>query len=298
VGNDLVVFGGFINDFADVTNRTYALDVSVDGSTWRRMDDIPLTVGITHAAVAAVGTTIYLCGGYSTYPGPHISTCLVYDHSTAPGNGQWSQIANLPQGGSAAGGMIYDTVQNALYYSGGRQSFTTGNVLTVDVSNTWKFSLTNRAVGWVRATPIPYHANHLSSVTHTNALGQERHYFMGGQSLLNEAKGNVADNFEFIAHSETWIRRASMPLARGHTTASTRAVGCGIIVAGGSLNSSTNGKNRTSIVSYYDVAMDRWTTSIGNIPAPGATPIVDIDQNGYIHFMNTHRNSARRSITL
>jgi Kelch motif len=298
VGNDLIIFGGFTNAFTIATNRTYARDVTNENSTWRRMDDMPLASGVTHAATVSIGTMVYICGGYyGPHPGPHIPYCFVYDHSKAPGNGQWSNFTNLPNGGTAGAGMIYDSLRNTLYYTGGGQRLTPGSVNPIDVNNTWKFSLNDPASGWLASTPIPYSANHLSYVTNVNAMGQERHFVLAGQHAENECCGNLADHFEFLAANETWIRRASMPFPRGHAAASTRAIGNGFIIAGGSANSNSTKKNRTDDVSYYDIPTDTWTASIGVLPTPGATPIVVVHSNGYMYFVNAAPTSSRRRIS-
>jgi hypothetical protein len=294
MGNDLVVFGGFYNNFANVTNHTYALDVTVPNSLWRRMDDLPLPIGITHAAYTLVGATkVYICGGYSAYPAQHIPYCFVYDHARAPGRRQWTRMAPLPKGGSAGGGMIYDAVQNALYYTGGRRSFySAAGDVTIDSANAWKYSFAQST--WVASTPLPYKANHLSSVTYLDTGGTERHFLLGGQKLLNESGGNLAFLYEFLPSNETWVRRASMPMARGHFSASTRPVGCGFLIAGGSVNSATRQKNRTSDISYYDVTRNRWSY-LGNLPLAEPTPIVTL-HNGYLHFVANFDSCKRRPI--
>jgi hypothetical protein len=298
VGNDIVIMAGFIDDFASVTNQTYARDMTVPGSTWRRMDDMPLAIGVTHAATLRIGSKVYLCGGYyGGHPGPHIPYCFTYNHGIAPGSGlQWTRFADLPNGGTAGAGMIYDSLRNALYYAGGGQRLTPGSIHPIDSNATWKYSFDNPAVGWVPSTPVPYRANHLSSVTHRDYSGVERHFFAGGQRQEYESQGNLADNFEFIAATETWVRRKSMTLARGHATASTRAIGCGFILAGGSVNSATTAKNRTSDISYYDIPTDTWT-SIGNLSHNLATPVVDIHPNGYMYFIGGSLRSLRRRIS-
>jgi hypothetical protein len=162
----------------------------------------------------------------------------------------------------------------------------------------WKYSLSNPALGWVESTPIPYFGNHISYVTARDDRGAQRHYFLGGQIGENEIFGNLADVFEFNAVEERWIRRASMPFGRSHSTASTRPIGCGFIVAGGAINAvSIPGKKvQTSDISYYDIPTDTWT-SIGSIGLPMVTPLVAIDKNGYMHFVNTrNKNSYRRRI--
>jgi Kelch motif len=294
VGDDIVLFGGFYNGVANVTNRTYARSVSKVNDVWRRMDDLPLPGGLTHAAQVAIGNKVYLCGGYSTYPGPHRTSCYVYDHAKAPGTKQWSNFSSLPIG-SAGAGMIYDAARNALFYAGGRQSYNATDAGTLDVTNTWKYSFDRP--GWVASTPIPYQANHQSAVTHTDAWGNQRHFFLGGQERLYECCRNRNATFEFRPATETWVRRADMPLARGHATASTRAIGCGLIMAGGSVDSLTGrDRNRTSIISYYDIPSDQWTLHMGNVPFAGATPIVVLPSNGYMHFVNHHPSSSRRRI--
>ena len=296
VGDDIVMFGGFFNGIANVTNHTYARSVRNPTETWRRMDDVPLPGGLTHAAEVAVGLKVYLCGGYSVYPGPHRNSCYVYDHAIAPGSGsQWSTLANIPIG-SAGAGMIYDAASNTLFYSGGRQSYNFSNPGTFDVTHTWKYSFDHPSVGWVASTPIPYMANHQSAVTHTDSFGKQRHFYLGGQERLYECCRNKNETYEFITSTETWVRRSSMPLARGHATASTRSIGCGFIIAGGSVNSPIGILNRTTDMSYYDIPSDCWTR-IGDVPFPGATPVVVIPPNsGFIHFVNQRPSSSRRRI--
>ena len=294
IGNDIVIFAGFVNKLSDVVNHTYARDVTFDDSPWRRMDDMPLSVGVTHAATAVVGMSVYLCGGYQGgHPGPHVPYCFVYDHSKAPGQSQWSKIANLPNNGTAGAGMIYDTKRNSLYYAGGGQRLVPGSPHPVDLHNAWKYSFDNPKSGWVAITPVPYAANHLSAVTHRTAKGIERHFFIGGQTGEFEITGNLADTFEFVATKQEWIRRASMPQARSHATASTRPVRCGFIIAGGSFNSMTSKKNRTADISYYDIPTNTWT-SLGSAPTAMATPVVVIHPNGYMYFLDNAQQSFRR----
>jgi hypothetical protein len=298
IGDDLVIFGGFTNSFTIATNRTYARDLTgAISSEWRRMDDMPLVLGITHAATVAVGQKVYFCGGYQgPHPGPHVPYCFIYDHSKLPGTGQWSDFPFLPNGGTAGAGMIYDSVRNMLFYSGGGQRVIPNSVHPIDMSDTWKISLNDPSSGWVASAPIPYQANHLSYVTHRDETGTERHFFLAGQKQEYEANGNLVDNYEFVAASETWIRRADIPFSRGHAAASTRAVGCGFIIGGGSTNSNSTARKRIADISYYDIPSDTWTAGIGMLPHEGATPVVVIHPNGYMHFVNAAPSSNRRRI--
>ena len=294
IGNDLVVFGGFNSDFTTVTNQTYALDSSLTNRSWRRMDDMPLATGITHAATLVIGMKMYMCGGYEgPPPGPHVDKCFIYDHSKLPGTGQWSNFTPLLNNGSGGGGMIYDVVRNALYYSGGTQRPVPGSREAHDQDTTWKFSFDHPTIGWIASTPIPYMANHQSYVS-VYFQGRYRHYFVGGQIGENEKQGNVADLFEFIASNETWVRRASMPYGRGHTTVSTRAYGCGFLLAGGSINSPiVNKLNRTDDILFYHIPSDNWT-SLGVLPAKGATPKVFVDEdNDFLYYVDNRRSNRR-----
>ena len=294
VGNDMISFSGFINSFKAVTNQNFARDMISISSAWRKMDDMPQLFDVTHAATAVVGMKVYFCGGYrGAHPGPHSPFCYEYDHSKTPGTGQqWTRFADIPMNGTAGAGMFYDTGRSALYYVGGGQRLVKGRSHAVDVNNSWKFDFLRPSVGWVASTSVPYKANHLSAVT-TKFHDQDRHFIVGGQISEQEATGNLADLFEFIASNETFIRRTSMPFGRSHTTISTRAIGCGFVVAGGSVNSVNGRKNRTANMLYYDVPTNSWT-SIGDIPRSLATPLVDIHPNGYIYFVNDKGTSRRQ----
>ena len=293
VGDDMVSTGGFSGNFASVTKQMYARNLLVANSPWRRMDDMPAAIAITHAATVVIGLKMYMCGGYEgPLEGPHVAHCFVYDHSKAPGTGQWSTFQSLPNTGSAGGGIIYDKVKNALFYSGGAQRSTVdGNMVTIDQDNTWKYSFDDPSSGWVAATPIPYKANHQSYVT-VQYQGVDRHYFAGGQLDGREIGGNVADVFEFIPSSETWVRRASMPYGRGHTATSTRAYGCGFLIAGGAING--KGYARTNQIHFYHIPSDSWTY-IASLPVKKATPKVFMDEkNNNLFFVDTTKTSIRK----
>lgn len=257
------------------------------------MDDMPVVIGVTHAGVVAIDTKVYLCGGYAgSASGHHVDTCFVYDHSKSPGTGQWSTFPSLPDSGSGGGTMFYDSAKNALFYTGGAQRPIAGSRQVKDVTNTWKYSFNDPLSGWLASTAIPYHANHQSSVTNRNMFGEERHFVLGGQRGSNEITNNIADVYEFIASTETWIRRASLPYGRSHASISTRAIGCGFIVAGGSLNGQK--LTRTSDIHYYDIPSDSWTM-IGSLPTVAATPPVFIDSNNFIYYVD-HKRTSRRKI--
>jgi N-acetylneuraminic acid mutarotase len=267
-----LLVSGFKDEFNATTSHAYTLDTTNASAVWMRQDDYPMLGGITHAAFVVVRGQFFICGGYrGGAPGPHTNRCFVMDLSQPKGR-QWSPLAALPNGGRAAGGLVYDSALDSLIFSGGSQRPILHNITTVDYTNTWMYSFRNPRGKWIPKAPIPYTANHISYVTTTDAAGRERHYFSGGQDRENEAFGNKRDHYEYVASTDTWTRRMPIPFARGHTSSSTRAVGCGYFVAGGA----TNGKVKLSDISYYHVPTDRWTVSIGQLPKALNTPVCDI----------------------
>jgi hypothetical protein len=260
IGTDFVIFSGFKNGYLTATTETYALDMSVPNAIWKRMDDMPFAQGITHQGLVVIDMKAYLCGGYiGGSLGVSTDRCFVYDH-TKPTGQQWSNFTPLPKGGRSGGAMIFDSSVNAIVYAGGSQRLTQGQPVAIDYKDTWMYSFNNPAAGWVQQSNIPFYGNHMNSITVFDGSGKERHYVFGGQVGDYELWGNIETMYEYIAATDKWIQRASMPFARGHSTSAVRAVGCGFLVAGGRTN-----KGLTGDISYYNSADDTWQ-SIGQLP--------------------------------
>lgn len=297
IGTDIVISGGFINSFASTTKHTYTRSINnFNTDTWRRMDDMPAPIGITHAATVVIGNKMYMCGGYEGQPpGPHVSNCYIYDHSMPPGSGwQWSDFVPLPNNGTAGAAMVYDAHSNTIYYIGGAQRPILGRRHALDMFNTWKISLDNITAGWRNSTPIPYGANHQSYVTVNYLQREERHYVLGGQKGENEANGNVADVFEFHSNIETWSRKTDMLFPRGHATVSTRPIGeCGFIIAGGAINGAQ--LTRTNEIHYYHIPNNTWIL-MGTLPQAIATPPVFVGQDDYMYFISNQRTRRRKIV--
>jgi hypothetical protein len=105
--------------------------------------------------------------------------------------------------------------------------------------------------------------------------GNARHFFLGGQKAEGEANDNFSKNYEWDAVNEGWIARADIPMPRGHFSSSTRSIGCGFLIAGGT----ANGMSKISDISYYDKDSDKWT-KIGNLWTSINTPVCDIATYG------------------
>jgi len=198
-----------------------------------------------------------------------ITDCVVYDNTIAAGNGQWTALPSLPDG-RAGGGMIYDTASNSLVFAGGAERPDPSHPHAVDYQHTWKLNLGNIGAGWQTMTDIPYLANHMSYVTVRDSTKRERHIFVGGQVGEEEKTGNVSDNYEYDVATDTWIKLADIPIPRGHSSSSTRAMGCGFWMAAGT----TNDTGTTKDVSFYDIELNTWT-HIGETRNPIKTPVCD-----------------------
>jgi hypothetical protein len=290
IGTSMVLVGGFMAGYANVSVQTHAWDTAdPNAAWWQRMDDYPFAEGVTHAAFAVVGTMFYMCGGYAGGGiGLQTDVCMVYNHSIPPGAAkQWSLIAKLPDG-RAGGGMVYDSTLNALIFSGGAKRPIAQQRSAVDYNSTWLYNLSNPSTGWVVRAPIPFHANHMSFVTAIDAIGKERHYFTGGQMGENEPDGNQAAHFEYDAINDQWFERHFMTIPRSHAASSTRAIGCGFIMVAGC----TNGGVKIADISYYDIPTDTWT-SIGNLSDAINTPVCDIGSG--VLYCDTGWDSGRFS---
>jgi hypothetical protein len=203
----------------------------------------------------------YFCGGYvGARLGVHNGSCFEYDHAKAPGSGQWTSFTSLPDGGRSGGGMIYDPVMDALVYAAGSQRPIRGVKSAVDFNDTWMHSLTDPSAGWIPKANIPFVGNHMNFVTAMDESGRKRHFFFGGQRGDNETRGNTNEMYEYDAVLDAWTQRQSIPYAVGHAAASARAIGCGFIISGGSINGGL-----TSAISYYNIPTNQWT-KIGDLP--------------------------------
>jgi hypothetical protein len=167
IGNDFVITSGFKSGYSMATTETYALDMFKTNDTWRRMDDMPFPMGLTHRGVAVKGMKAYFCSGYvGGTLGIHNGSCFEYYHSISPGSScQWTNFTSLPDRGRSAGGMVYDETLDVLIYSVGSQRLRQGIKGSFDFQNTWMYSFANTSAGWVSKRDIQFHGNHMNFVT-------------------------------------------------------------------------------------------------------------------------------------
>lgn len=258
------------------------------------MDDMPVEIGVTHGAFAVVGKKLYFCGGfYGGNPGPHTNKCFVYNHAASPTR-QWRTFSSLPGAGTGGSGMVYDSRTNSLYYATGGQRNIPGKRDIDDVDTFFTISLNSTNSSWISLGKSPHVANHISFVTAFDKMGNERHYFLGGQKGINECTENLNSNFEWNAVTKKWIRRANIPFGRGHATSSTLPIGCGFVIAGGSINTPVGCFVKTPDISYYDTETDKWS-SVGNLTNLVNAPVCGIGDDGYFYSIS-HRAAKRRRI--
>jgi hypothetical protein len=273
VGDQFVVVSGYSRSIYNATRIVYAYDTKNSSAQWRRMDDLPFVDGLTHMSFAKRGGMLYTCGGYiGATPGPETNLCLSFNHSQPPTK-QWTILPPLPEG-RGGGSLWVIRNSNSLVFSAGAIR---PNRVPMDRNSTWELNLGNLRSGWIPRESTPLMGNHISHATITYPSSQ-RFFLFGGQKGFDEGYGNQADMFEWDQFNRTWIRRASMPFARGHATASTPHFGCGIVVAGGVINGKYNGTyllTETSDVQYYNANLDVWT-KMGDLPEAIRAPICDI----------------------
>lgn len=270
---DFIVYSGFNESFFSTTRNVYAYDTKNVSSTWRIMDKIPLSNGMTHCAFANKGNILYSCGGYvGKHPGPTTSTCLKYTH-TNPSGKQWEYLPNLPEP-RAGGGLVLDSISNTLLYgTGASRPNPITPMYTLDHSDVWELNLNDVSSGWQIKPIIPYKGNHIGSVT-VQYKGMDRHYFVGGQLGEQEKSKNLNTMYEWIRSNTTWSKRTSLPIPRGHFSSSIIPYKeCGFIIVGGRTN-----EYQFSEITYYDIELNNWT-KIGDLPYKLNTPVCDIINN-------------------
>lgn len=159
---------------------------------------------------------------------------------------------------------------NYLLFSGGAIRPKVGSVDTDDYGTTWTLNLGQSGANWVQKATLPFAANHIGFTSGKDSNNVWHHYFMGGQVGENEQSGNNKNLYEWIPSSQQWVKKADMPVARGHASSSTRAYGCGFVTMAGSTNS-----GKTSDISYYNIDTNSWS-KVGDMASKPNTPVCTI----------------------
>ena len=253
VDNKLFVFGGFATSTITTTAQAHAFDSTT--GTWSRLADVPLPM--THSGSASDGALVYLAGGFvGDWKGtstPVSRKVFVYDTVS----NTWSSITPLPQA-RGAGALV--RVGRKLHFFGGLDhNFN-------DRGEHWVLDLRKPTV-WREAAAMPNPRNHLGY-----ALAGTKIYAIGGQHVLNEEQGNVADVHAYDVITGTWSQVASLPQPRSHTHNSTFVIGGDrLVIAGGATNDTVTLTNLLE----YDSAGDRWF-NLGEMPEPRSAAVAKV----------------------
>ncbi len=241
----LYAFGGFIDRNLDATGEGDVYDPATQ--TWTQLTTIPVSGGLTHAAVTVVGDTAYFAGGdIGTFTHGKSSitataTVLTYNITT----NTWGTTTALPAAGSCAGLVC---ISNKLYYYGGLNA-----ACTSDLANTWMLDLANPSAGWVARAAMPNARDHVGAVA-INGIA----YAVGGGHLYNQTSGNDAEVDAYNPVTDTWTKVASLPVPNSSIETSTMVVNGKIVVVGGQTNGGYDGIYQSAVLAY-DPATNRWT---------------------------------------
>ncbi|MET4638416.1 kelch repeat-containing protein [Mycetocola sp. 2940] len=256
-GGKLYVFGGFYTGTI-TTARSDVYDPATN--SWSPLPDLPEE--LTHSAVVADGTTVWLVGGYvDNHPGP--STRSVWKYDTV--NRTYARGPLLPAPRGAGGAAI---VGRELHFFGGT-SRVAGSTADPDQPDHWVLNLDNGTT-WSARAPLPNPRNHLTGATVDGKV-----YAIGGQHNENENTGLQSDVHRFDPATNGWTKMASLPKARSHIVSVVRDGQ--ILVLGG-----TNpGNTASSDVTVYAPDSNTWSKLL-SLPGGRKTPVAGL-VNGVVY---------------
>jgi hypothetical protein len=249
----LYVMGGYYKTLPSYQGTTRANVYDPATNTWSAIADMPRP--ITHAGVAAIGSNIWIAGGYPTLPNgqQQFATTDVSIYNTLTNT--WSAGPSLP---AARGAGVMVAVGSTLRFISGVDS------KRVDQTEHWVLDTNNLAAGWTNAASLPEGRNHVAAVVLNNTI-----YVVGGQLGTNDATGPKSDVFAYHPSTNAWTSVASLPKKRSHITDSTFVWNGKIVVAGGV----STGDHPLADVNIYDPATNAWST-LAALPAPRHSPVV------------------------
>lgn len=236
VAGDLYLFGGYSNT-GKIHSSISRFDLG--NNRWLYGGEMPLT--LTHAAVAAVGDSVYLAGGHTGSYFEPSNVLWRYE----PAASQWhNDLPPLPRAASA-GAMA--AVGRRLHFIGGVAVAELGSL--EDSALHWTLDLDNLSAGWQAAAPFARTRNHLGI-----AVVDGKIYAIGGQRLLDEHFGNLPQVDRYDPDTDSWQPLADLPYGLSHSLNSVAVVDGRIRVAGG-LSAQQQYTNRYL---EYDPAGDMW----------------------------------------
>ena len=159
-----------------------------DGRAWRPETQLP-GHGLNAPVAAAIGSRIYLIGGFDTTTNVPTTQVLVYDTSVR----QWSTAASLPR---PRGGLAAAVLDGRIHVIGG------GNSESTVADHSVYDPAADR---WSELAPLPRSLGSPAAVIHAGSL-----YSIGGRSGLEDF--GMAWRYDTLA--DRWIAATAIP-ARG-----------------------------------------------------------------------------------
>ncbi|PAP76671.1 Kelch repeat-containing protein [Rubrivirga marina] len=238
VEGKLYVFAGFTDAALQITGTVEAYDPATD--TWAPRAPMPQPV--THVGAAAVGGDVWFVGGFEgDNPGSAVRAVQVYDTATD----RWRTGPALPV--ARASGTLA-AVGRTLHHIGGllpdRQT---------DVGDHYVLDLDRPEAGWTSAAPLPIPRNHLSSAVIGGQI-----YAIGGQQGHDESRRFRSELHVYDPATDTWARRADLPVRRSHFEPGTTVWDGRILIVGGVGRGAENNQAMDQITAY-DPQSDTWT---------------------------------------
>jgi N-acetylneuraminic acid mutarotase len=265
VGNQLYVFGGQggasgISQFI----RSDRYDPATD--TWTQIRDLPEPV--THAPVVADGNTLWIIGGYLGVEQKD-STTHVWKYDIPTDTYSPGPPLPAPRGGGGAA-----LAGRELHYFSGANRRDSAGGETIDYPDHWVLNL-DGGMSWTPSTPTPNPRNHLAAV-HLNGTI----YVIGGQHGPYEGTAPQQEVDAYDVASQTWTRKADLPVPRGHISASAFVWNGKIVTLGGSVVGHSAGLPSNTFYEY-DPANDAWRT---RTPLPGMrkSPVADLINDKFV----------------
>lgn len=193
-----VVFGG-IDAFAQTLSSVMIYDPATD--TWEAGPDLPEP--INHAAVVAIGDTVYVVGGFGPL-GIRLRWFMFAEWNPLQTlykfhlpSKTWSRGPDLPAPRGAGGVAVLDS---AIWYAGGIDE-------NKHITNAvFKFDL--RTGKWSESVPMPTSRDHLRAESVNGEL-----YVISGR--MDDLRFNLAAVESFNPKTQKWTKRADIPIARG-----------------------------------------------------------------------------------
>lgn len=235
ISGKLYIFGGFINNSLQATNRVDVYDPV--GNTWTRLADMPIAV--THVTAAVDGDTVWFAGGFAGN-NPGAATNAVRKYNVV--SNVWSAGPSLPES-RGSGALV--RMGRKLHFLGGympdRQT---------DSTNHWVLSM-DGGTNWIRAAALQEARGHLSAVVLRGKI-----YAIGGQHGHDATTSDVRRVDVYDPGANTWTRAADLPFSRSHCEAATFVLNDRIILVGG--KSSSLGQGALSSVVEYNPDANQW----------------------------------------